>query len=618
MTALAWAQSSVVQPVRSDTGLYGFADASGNTVVAPRYTAVGAFDEEGYAWVNVNGKFDESGTLIGGLYGYVDRTGREVIPATYQFVGELHDGICWVAAKGKIYEEAPSVSEEMNSLLKLNEERNTEVSSDMIKQHHDHLVGMQCNFKRSVNGIDIAEGKFGYASVNGKVILEPKYPNIANRFHDGMAWVSDGKNVAYINSEGRFKTPFIYEILNNVEIMPTLINWAKKGPVDMHFKNGFAVVGRKEKKMRMRFGYLNKNGMLISSSGEESLLSSACEYIDAYPFTDNGFAKVKVSEAEGYKLIDRNGKAITQGGYDDFFEFADGLTVFSKKSALGYVDAQGKEISAPIFVMASPFENGVARVAISTDNLGENGRGKSVVGATASSPLKYKAILTTPWHLSNAKLAPDATRRAVEDGTLLEHSYAAVDTRKTLGNDKKASHYMALIDKQGVAITDFVYTRIGKEFEGLRAAQTEEGAGWIDNEGNRAVDFDTYKNVGGFSEGVAVAQLKNGKCGCVDKENNTVVEFKYDRMEFHFKNGIVAAMSDNKWGAIDRSGNVVIPFVCNSDMSLLVVRRNVFEAKGCKPVTERDVEIYWIHQHNISHHFSINDTITDEEYYWDF
>ena len=96
---------------------YGYKDASGKEVVAPRYDLAYPF-MEGRAAVRLAGKYgylDESGKeivapkydftwhFIGGyaavksgkLYGFIDKTGKDVIPPKYEEANNFHGACCY-------------------------------------------------------------------------------------------------------------------------------------------------------------------------------------------------------------------------------------------------------------------------------------------------------------------------------------------------------------------------------------------------------------------------------------------------------------------------------------------------------------------------------------------
>ena len=96
---------------------YGYRDASGKEVVAPKYDLAYSYNE-GRAAVRLAGKYgylDESGNevvapkydftwhFIGGfaavksgkLFGFIDKSGQEVIPPRYEEANNFHGACCY-------------------------------------------------------------------------------------------------------------------------------------------------------------------------------------------------------------------------------------------------------------------------------------------------------------------------------------------------------------------------------------------------------------------------------------------------------------------------------------------------------------------------------------------
>ncbi len=101
---------------------YGYKDAKGVVIVAPKYDLAYTFDEERaavrlngkYGYVDQKGKeiiapkYDNTWKFIGGLaavklgdkYGFIDKNGREVVPPIYENGYNYHGACCY---KGQIH-----------------------------------------------------------------------------------------------------------------------------------------------------------------------------------------------------------------------------------------------------------------------------------------------------------------------------------------------------------------------------------------------------------------------------------------------------------------------------------------------------------------------------------
>lgn len=98
-------------------GKYGYKDASGKVVVAPRYDlayqfkeGMAAFSQGGkYGYLNEEGtevigpKYDFTWHFIGGyatirkgdLFGFIDKNGREVVPPRFEDANNFHGACCY-------------------------------------------------------------------------------------------------------------------------------------------------------------------------------------------------------------------------------------------------------------------------------------------------------------------------------------------------------------------------------------------------------------------------------------------------------------------------------------------------------------------------------------------
>ena len=96
---------------------YGFKDASGKVIIAPKYDLAYPIDEGmaavrlngKYGYVNQNGKeiispkYDNTWKFIGGYaavrlggrYGFIDQNGNEVVPIIYEEANNYHGACCY-------------------------------------------------------------------------------------------------------------------------------------------------------------------------------------------------------------------------------------------------------------------------------------------------------------------------------------------------------------------------------------------------------------------------------------------------------------------------------------------------------------------------------------------
>lgn len=584
------AQQVGVQPYKDEeSGRYGLVDKDGNTVANPFYTAIGSFNSHGLAWVNIGGKYDDEGNLTGGTYGYVDMTGKEVIPATFAFVGEMDEaGICWVSKGGKAFEWGKKHEESYKAAM--NAQQNKDAANAALVRRN--LINAETHGMVSVNGIDVIEGTYGFYNKDGKELAAPVYPKVAVNFVEERAWIYDGKKYAFLDDGGNLLTEFVYDDVAS-------------------FHNGFAVVVQREKKSPNRYGFIDKSGKL----------AVPVVYSGVFHAFENGAAVVMKPGVGFWGLVGEDGTELTPFEYTHFVLPTEGLFLTAGRyGGMGYINNKGEEVVPMVLREASPFENGVARVKVTAEDRPLNGRGKKLTSEIAPADRLAKVATYNQW----AAVAPGnpAIEQQVEYGISADYGFLP-PVQKTINTDAQAqaapTSYFGLIDKEGVALTDFNYIRIGRQHHGYYAALKEGGgAGWLNLKGEEVIPFDQYRFVGGFvADGLSIAQNnESGKWGMVDTLNREVIPFIYDDLGVRFEGDVVAAKADGKWGGLDRDNNVVIPFELPDVHMWRLLREQVYEAEGCKPLSKRDVKRFIIKQNNLAKHFNITAVIPEEN--WDY
>ena len=92
--------------------------------------------------------------------------------------------------------------------------------------------------------------------------------------------------------------------------------------------------------------------------------------------------------------------------------------------------------------------------------------------------------------------------------------------------------------------------------DGLAAVKTDKGWGFIDTDGNFAIE-PKFEAVGAFSEGLCSAIVSSGeKWGYIDKNGNTVIDGAYTAAA-EFSDGFALVKEGNYYKFIDTKGNVL-------------------------------------------------------------
>lgn len=130
----------------------------------------------------------------------------------------------------------------------------------------------------------------------------------------------------------------------------------------------------------------------------------------------------------------------------------------------------------------------------------------------------------------------------------------------------KSNGKFGYINRQGETVIDFIYDDAWRFSEGLAwvVQKRADGKGrdyyFIDEKGNKV--FDVPKDISSmgmsFNDGLFMVK-KNGKFGYINKEGEFAIDYQYYDFVEGFEHGLNIVTKNDKEGAIDRMGNVVIP-----------------------------------------------------------
>ncbi len=187
-----------------------------------------------------------------------------------------------------------------------------------------------CTIESGLITIMNEEGRYGFASAAGEVIIPPQYDE-AWSFQEGFALVRKDKLWGYIRPDGSYLVKPIYTDA-----------WG--------FGDGLARVQRKGK-----YGFINGQGKEVI----------APKYDDGSQWFNEYRAAVAINNKWG--VIDTTGKTIIPTTYDYASNAYSGRIVVGKKGAdgdlrYGYADIHGNLVIKPTYSYASDFSRGFAYV----------------------------------------------------------------------------------------------------------------------------------------------------------------------------------------------------------------------------------------------------------------
>ena len=346
-------------------GKWGFIDASGEVVVAPRFDGIYPMWGARVGWqqsrmhnryaVNIGGTSSRDAVIdllaktTGGKWGFIDRSGTMVIEPQFDMVLYFQENLAPVNVGGEV--------------------RRWHISGE------GHRVPLEL----------FDGGKWGYVDRQGNVAIGPIY--------DRAFWFSEG--LAHVNVGGRVEQASPKRLPDFTGGKWGYIDKTGKIVIEPQFaqaqafSNGLAVVGVTQEDGSMLYGYIDKTGQwAIEPQFEEAQDFSEglaavqrdglSDYIDktgktvidcnaglAWPFSE-GFGAVSMANLEGsnarcgYVNPDPSLTIPVQAAV--CFPFSEGLGAFQTKEKTGIIDHSGQIIVEPHYEIIGYFHEGLALV----------------------------------------------------------------------------------------------------------------------------------------------------------------------------------------------------------------------------------------------------------------
>lgn len=239
--------------------------------------------------------------------------------------------------------------------------------------------------------------------------------------------------------------------------------------------------------------------------------------------------------------------------------FHEGLAPFSENGKYGYLDMFGQVAIPPQFTEAQDFVNGLAIVGFPNGEgafIDHSGQARIHLDSTDDI---WPFVDDLTFYPQNPNLIGDIVlldKQGNRTPLLIED----IDDINAISERLISVHFIdndwGFVNLKGEPVAGG-YCDVKPFSEGLAAAETEDGWGFI----NRSGDFEiepTYDSCGRFSESIA-AVCKDGKYGYIDRMGRQLTPFIYEEAK-PFSQGLASVNRNGRWGYINRQGEEVIPF----------------------------------------------------------
>lgn len=256
-------------------------------------------------------------------------------------------------------------------------------------------------------------------------------------------------------------------------------------------------------------------------------------------------------------------------GFDCIATAQDDFATASQDGLLGYIDRSGNWVIEPMFVEASDWEDGAARVRLPNGDLAFiDGKGKYLMqprrfqrlgdlheGLAVFEPVINPHAYDTDEYVKNVGFI-DVTGRVV----ISPHLVAADDFSEGVAAASVDFGKCGYIDKQGnfaiePKFESLNYEDCGLFSEGVAHAKRGEKFGYIDHTGSFLL-LPIYDYAYDFSDGYAVVEI-GSRYRFIDKHGAALGTLSYSFARA-FTEGLAAVAPNDKWGFIDKSGSMVI------------------------------------------------------------
>lgn len=445
-------------------------------------------------------------------------------------------------------------------------------------------------------------GKWGYVSTSGEVIVNAKY-DMAYDFSEGLAAVKLGDKWGYIDTKGNVVIQMKYDkarsfsdgmaavcvkdqwqyitTRDKVIELPTYISY--DGAV-RYFENGYAFIGSTYD-YEYNMYTINKNGEIVSygkqlyfaegiaavrrSSGDKYNLYSGymtidgqylseLKWSDALPF-ESGRGIVKMNGR--YGVVDTTGEYVTTPQWDEIQSATDGIFLVKRDGNYGYIDMNGNTVSPAQWNYAYPFSDSLALVWKNGyyGYIDTNGNTAIDFVYDEAQPFKDSFAFVKQYGAWKCIDTKGETVFEIDERVNAIHGSAKENRILVSGSDAKYGY----IDQNGNIVIDMTWGNASETFsEGLAyvSKYSDSSGSCFINENGDIVINDAGSRISSFSNGVAIIYRYNYYL--IDKAGTTITNRGYSDIA-RIGEDRFAVKDGSYYGVIDGNGATILPPIYN-------------------------------------------------------
>lgn len=386
-----------------------------------------------------------------------------------------------------------------------------EIQNNVIR----FCTGCYINYEGSWSEPKVENGKWGFLSLDGKLLIDPQFES-ATDFINDRSIVQQKGLFGLINSTGNVLLKPEYQELSYIAGTENLY---------LRFQT------KKDK-----FGLINQEGKNITS----------ISYDKIFQFSD-GLARVMLNGKYGY--IDENDKIIIPPTFDNALDFSEGFAAVLIKNRWGYIDKTGLQRILPTYLSAGNFKNGLAPVFKDGKNNYINQDEKILISFPFNKCYEFSNGCAIVQAQDNKFGLIDVLGK-----TIIEPNFDEISATNSPNFFKiKQNGYYKLFNKSSKKIISKKnFTEMGVLVGGLAKVKLDDYYNYIDSTG-KIIITKKYQAAADFQNELARVKFEN-KLGFVTPNGFLALDFTYNNV-MDFTDGFTFAEGANKlWRIIDRNG----------------------------------------------------------------